>query len=677
MADEETVAKGQSGGIGWIWILVAVGAAFAAGKFLGGPGGAGKISEVEQAPSLPPPPLEPGQSSNRSNSPPLLSARASNAVSALTSVSNQTPALTSVSSVVSSPPSVGETTYNGIVLPRVWPPAFGYRMDREIMDVPYLRIAPDPIDISIGRQLFVDNFLIESITNLTRHYPRAEIHTNSPVLLPEMKWEGKSAMPVHDGIVWDPTNYHFKMWYQAGESNLSALAISTNGVDWNKPVLHRKSGSNLVQPYSRGMCTVLLDHDEKDRSRRFKMFRTAEQAGITGLALHASGDGTNWGPVLRWFVPAPEPSTVFYNPFRKVWSFVLEDPMQQGIKHYWEMRDLMKGRIWNRIEETPLWLGTDKYDAGHPELKQLPRIKHVSVTPYESLLVGVFTISKGQFPPGSGSPEPTEINLGYSRDGFHWLRPDRRPLINLKEQNGDWQWDNIQSVGGGFNIVRRNLNFSFAGDVRKGADGKHVGSMGVAQLRRDGFAAMRAGAEEGVLITKPIKFTYAGYMLVNFKTNAPGGEIRVAVVSTNGNQLEVTNTEDKSVHAFSKDNCVPVSADQTLMSVNWKGIPNMGMLMHRPIRLVFYMKNADLYSFWISRSRRGRSEGYSAGGGLHYSGPTDVIGNRSYNPESYLPKWKRPQPKTNPAPNLVMLPTNKTQSATNQVPKQGKAPVKK
>ena len=650
------MSENQSSSFGWLWIVLAVGAAFAAGKFLGEPETGRSITEVEQAPSLPLPAVQPMPLFTASNSPALLSAPSSNNPQSATTVSN----------LVSAPPAVGATSYNGIRLPFSWPPTNGYRRNRDIMNVPYLVTPPDPIDVSIGRQLFVDNFLIESITNLTRVYPRPEFHTNNPVLMPDSEWEGSSARPNHDGIVWDPTNYHFKMWYQTGPSNLSALAISTNGVNWTKPALHGKNSSNVIQPYSRGTSTVVLDHEEKNLSRRFKMFRTEKRGGIAGLALHTSADGTNWGPVLRWFGPAKDPSTVFYNPFRKVWSFVLADGADAGLKRYWEMRDLMKDPLWKRIEDAPLWLGTDKYDTPHPLLKTVPRIKNVSITPYESLLVGVFTISKGQYPDSTGYPESTEIHLGYSRDGYHWLRPDRRPLIDLNSRAGNWQWVSAQSVGGGFNIARRNLNISFAGQGRNDTNSPFVGAMGLAQLRRDGFAAMRAGEEEGVLITKPIKFTYAGYMLINLRTNAPGGEIRVAVVSTNGNQLEVTNTEDKTVHAFSKENSVPVAADQTLMSVNWSGIPNMGMLMHRPIRLVFYMKNVDLYSFWISRSRRGRSEGYSAGGGLHYTGPIDDIGNRSYNPESYLPRWKRPQPKTNAPPNLVVLPTNGIQNATNK-----------
>ena len=56
----------------------------------------------------------------------------------------------------------GEILYNGIQLPPVWPPMRALK--REPMPVPYLAAPPAVIPIDIGRQLFVDYFLIEKST---------------------------------------------------------------------------------------------------------------------------------------------------------------------------------------------------------------------------------------------------------------------------------------------------------------------------------------------------------------------------------------------------------------------------------------------------------------------------------------------------------------------------------
>ena len=52
------------------------------------------------------------------------------------------------------------------------------------MPVPYLDNPPAVIPIDAGRQLFVDDFLIDS-TTLTRTYYTAEYHPDNPILKPE------------------------------------------------------------------------------------------------------------------------------------------------------------------------------------------------------------------------------------------------------------------------------------------------------------------------------------------------------------------------------------------------------------------------------------------------------------------------------------------------------------
>src|SRR5688572_14813302 len=57
-----------------------------------------------------------------------------------------------------------ETLYNGIRLPEVWPPTGMIVDSYDPMPVPYLVSPPRVIPIDVGRQLFVDDFLIEKTT---------------------------------------------------------------------------------------------------------------------------------------------------------------------------------------------------------------------------------------------------------------------------------------------------------------------------------------------------------------------------------------------------------------------------------------------------------------------------------------------------------------------------------
>ena len=60
-----------------------------------------------------------------------------------------------------------ERLYNNIVLPDIWPPRNQETTLDKPLAVPYLQNKPDVIDISVGRQLFVDDFLIAQ-TDLQR-----------------------------------------------------------------------------------------------------------------------------------------------------------------------------------------------------------------------------------------------------------------------------------------------------------------------------------------------------------------------------------------------------------------------------------------------------------------------------------------------------------------------------
>jgi hypothetical protein len=54
-----------------------------------------------------------------------------------------------------------QVLYNGITLPKQWPPRYEQPTTRREMPVPYLTNKPVVIPINVGRQLFVDDFLIK------------------------------------------------------------------------------------------------------------------------------------------------------------------------------------------------------------------------------------------------------------------------------------------------------------------------------------------------------------------------------------------------------------------------------------------------------------------------------------------------------------------------------------
>jgi hypothetical protein len=138
----------------------------------------------------------------------------------------------------------GETLPNGIVLPDVWPPRTGH-WNGEPMPVPYLDAPPHVVTIEMGRQLFVDDFLIQS-TNMTRIFHRPDYHPSSPVLKPETEWEhddedGGIAAPYSDGVWYDPQSKRFRMWYRAAERR-TCLAESVDGIVLDAAATRSRTG---------------------------------------------------------------------------------------------------------------------------------------------------------------------------------------------------------------------------------------------------------------------------------------------------------------------------------------------------------------------------------------------------------------------------------------------------
>ncbi|MFM7833972.1 MAG: hypothetical protein ACKPJD_19420, partial [Planctomycetaceae bacterium] len=130
---------------------------------------------------------------------------------------------------------------------------------------------------------------------------------------------------------------------------------------------------------------------------------------------------------------------IFHNPFRDVWCFSIKQGGRHGRNRwYHESRDFMQGADWSKAV---FWANADRLDEPDPQIGVPAQLYSLSAVAYESILLGMFQIhlgpdnticDRGRF------PKMTELKLGFSRDGFHWHRPDRRAFIAATRQEGDW-----------------------------------------------------------------------------------------------------------------------------------------------------------------------------------------------------------------------------------------------
>ena len=492
-----------------------------------------------------------------------------------------------------------EILYNGIHLPESWPPKDMRFGSYDPMPVPYLESAPEVIPIDTGRQLFVDNFLIEH-SDLERKFYQPLKYENNPILEPETKVELNkgicpTAAPFSDGCFYDPNDKLFKLWYMAGWFNGTALATSKDGINWTRPGLNIVPNTNLVMnpgDLRRDGASVWLDHDTKNPEERFKMYAYFRQGGIGdklspyGGILMSSHDGVHWksGNLVTG---VSDNNTFFYNPFRKKWVFTIRKegrpippwskPLKTGngrARSYWENDSFFEAE--NKWDGSVFWFGADRLDAkrSNYDIGEEPQIYKVDAVGYESILLGLILIHFGpsnEICAKGGFPKLTELQLAFSRDGFHWDRSCRETFIGAHpERKESWERAYIHSVGGVCNIVNDKLYFyysAFKGDeTNRNSNTSWNGmyanaSLGLAVLRRDGFASMET-SKQGFLLTKPVKFS-GKYFFIN--ADASRGSIIVEICAKEGNPLP----------GFTAEDCVAVTSDSTKYHVKWKQKDNI------------------------------------------------------------------------------------------------------
>ena len=553
------------------------------------------------------------------------------------------------------------TLYNGIPVPKGFQPRapFGTFWHNDQAELPpYLSDPPDLIDIDLGRQLFVDDFLVAS-TDLRRVWHDPIPYRGNPVLTYDRPWEfdrryGPFAAPFSDGVWFDPQFGKYVLYYMAGTFRFTARAVSDDGLVWEKPVLDVIPGSNIVYPpnvnpaytlqqvldedpygLTRDSATVWLDLSAATPGRRYRMLVTRAhsnngQSHPDDIALFDSADGIRWtGPtVVNSGNESNDRTTFYHNPFRGVWTFSVRRawPPTGGwrTRLYWEVPgDPAAGPFWESAFgspwDYPLWTMSDGLDQPYPGVPPRdPELYNLDATAYESLLVGYHSILRGLRDNPPGRPKLNEVFLGFSRDGYTWSRSPQRSRGFLADSDdpGAWNYGNVQSVGGGLLVVGDWLYLYSSG--RQGVrlpDSPHTdgsGSTGAAFLRRDGFASLEAGLEGGTLQTRAVVFHHGDRLAINADIRL-GGSLRA----------EITRGDGTTIPGFSLADCPVVRGNNTRHVVQFRG-GNLAALQGSPIRLRFVLENAALYSFWMAEGGYNSSRGYLGAGGAGYLGQRDL-----------------------------------------------------
>jgi len=289
-------------------------------------------------------------------------------------------------------------------------------------------------------------------------------------------------------------------------------------------------------------------------------------------------------------------------------------PSPRRARHYLETDEFLDGTAypasvyWTNADRLDLPEPADTY-PGDPAPCQLYSLAGVA---YESLLIGMHQIHRG--PPNGVCheghfPKLTDLEVGFSRDGFHWHRPDRSGFIRGERTEGAWDRAYVHTTTGVFVVHEDELVFpycAYSGETSTGHRDVYAGaSIGLARLRRDGFASMDAGKQGGELTTRPVRFS-GKELFVN--SDALDGELRVEVLDLDGTVLRQS---------------IPFARDTTAERILWEEESDLESLDGHAVRFRFRLVNGSLYSFWISPDENGHSNGFLGAGGSTFSSLRD------------------------------------------------------
>lgn len=501
--------------------------------------------------------------------------------------------------------------YNGISVNDSFP------FNENIDEVPYLVNPPKVIDVSIGRQLFVDDFLIEK-SELVFEYHKPKKYEGNPIFYPTESWEREEcpvACPKSGGVWYDETEQIYKMWYEASWLKHMAYAVSKDGIHWERPHLDIRKGTNIILDYDgyeleKGFSglnyfrpdstTIVIDYDTKKINERYKLF-LRNPDGITPALIATSKDGIHFEN-FKTTPPLEDRSTIFYNPFRKKWVFSIRKSWTPGrrARSYYECDDFINDQLWDGNKDIR-WLHTTEKDLPNPYIDYYqPDLYNVDCVGYESIMLGMFQILYGPDNlkcENRGVPKITELIPIFSRDGFHFTRPNSESIITASMHKGAWDRGYIQSVGGVCIIHGDELwiyYIGFAGDETKKnlvwfKNGMYSnGATGLAKIRRDGFVSVSG---KGTLLTRNLTFKNRCQMFVNID-----GEASVEILTENEELLAVSDR---------------LSCDSTDAKVIFKNF-DIASLSGKKFKLRFNI-NGKLYSFRFA-DKDGDSHGAHAGG---------------------------------------------------------------
>jgi len=468
----------------------------------------------------------------------------------------------------------------------------------------YVQGSEEPINVGAQKQLFFDDFAVESTRNVRRKLHQPVKHKGNPIieLKPRQPVGGKELVIVSGSVLYDADERLFKMWYEGADyfwsHNVVAYATSKDGIHWDLPNLGLigylgSKANNIVFERGRGEMApgVFRDPVANDPRRRFKMIY--KRNGGVGIAF--SPNGIHWTPGTDdAVIPLSD------SPNSVMWDAKLD----RYVAHtrFWSketgLRQVLQSESTDFFRWKPHGVIMKADERDPPDGRQFYCMEWM---PYEGVYLGFIAVYHIQRrregkPPATPDEDKVDIQLAFSRDGRHWSRAgDRQVFLPTGQSPKDFDWGMVFVMQHPL-VVGEEVWIYYVGfqglhwaTRRQESQG---GAVGLARLRLDRFLSVHAPRDGGVLVTKPL--TFSGKQLeINYSARG-AGSLRVAILDAAG----------KPLPGFSHADCPEINGDEITRVVRWKGGSDIRSLAGKPVRLRFEFRDVDLYSFRFAEARR-------------------------------------------------------------------------
>lgn len=458
----------------------------------------------------------------------------------------------------------------------------------------------DPIDIGSRRELFVDQYLIDSLDNaeLFLHHP----HDEGIVYRFEKPWEG----PFSAYCTIIHTEDKYQMYYRGvptagsdGRSNeTTCYAESKDGVHWERPVIGQFSvngtkENNVVladaAPVTHNFSPFLDSNPDALPDQRYKAIGGGASSG---LVAYVSADGIHWKPLQKEAV-IRDKGWVFDSQNVAFWS----EAEKCYVAYYRRADSKIRAIARTTSKDFIHWNEAVQMVYSNTQSSQPSAHLYTNQTHAYFRAPHIYIATAARFMPGRRVITPQQAEeIGVHPKYFN----DTADAILMTSRGGnlyDCTFDQgfVRPGVGLGNWVSR-TNYPVLNVVQTGPSemslyvnqdyGQPSANIHRYSMRLDGFASVRAREEVGSIVTKP--FTFDGNQLtVNFATSA-AGSIRVEIQDESGTPIE----------GYSLPDAQETIGNDISRTIRWKEKgSDLSEIAGQPIRLKFVLDDADIYSF--------------------------------------------------------------------------------